>query len=144
MKISRPTQDHINEAFELLRALNFLSSGYNPFQTDENEEPAWLEDGDKSKALDNIIALYDECDIEWLLMALSAVIAPANKVIDLESDTLEVHPEIQKGLQDSRRMDFLEKDFMEFIGLECDFLKPNKTLREAVDAAIGEMAKEAV
>lgn len=143
MKIERPTEEDIKEASGLLQALNLLSSGYNPFKTDEDEEPLWLEDQDKSEVLDNIIALYDECDIEWLLLALSTVIAPGNRLIDPDQDVLEKHPSIRKGKQDSRRMDFLEKDFLKFVGLDGWHLtNPHRTLREAVDAAIGEMAKE--
>lgn len=144
MKIERPTEEDIKEASGLLQALNLLSSGYNPFKTDEDEEPLWLEDQDKSEVLDNIIALYDECDIEWLLLALSTVISPGNRLIDPDQDVLEKHPSIRKGKQDSRRMDFLEKDFLKFCGLDgWHFMQPHKTLREAVDEAMGEMEKEA-
>ena len=110
MKIARPEREEINEAFKLLRTLGDVSHGIDPMKTNKNEddEPVWLEDKDKGQVLDHITELYDDCNIEWLLAVLDTLISPANEIIDTESDVLDIHPNIKKGLQDSRRLEWLK------------------------------------
>lgn len=118
MKIARPEREEINEAFKLLRALGDVLQGIDPMKTNKNEddEPMWLEDKDKGKVLDHITELYDGCNIEWLLAVLDTLISPENEIIDTESDVLDIHPNIKKGLQDSRRLEWLKNQAMVSFG----------------------------
>lgn len=111
MKIARPEREEINEAFKLLRALGDVLQGIDPMKTNKNEddEPVWLEDKDKGQVLDHITELYDGCNIEWLLAVLDTLIIPENKIIDDTADTLEPHPDILRGIADSKRLDWLSK-----------------------------------
>lgn len=111
MKIARPEKEEINKAFKLLRALNDVSHEIDPMRTNKNEddEPVWLEDKDKDRVLDHITELYESCNIEWLLAALETMLSPENKIIDDAADVLELHPDIIRGIADSKRLDWLSK-----------------------------------
>ena len=168
MKIARPTEKDINDAFKLLRALKVLSDGYNPFRLNEDDDgfftdPSWLEDDDKASALDSVVELYDGCNIEWLLMALSTLIIPENKIINQESSELDFSPEVKKWEADSKRLEWMCKqgpvsfgaaydevlDVMEgYIGFrqhvyisDCNQLGVGVDFRTAIDDAMGKDAK---
>ena len=118
MKIAKPTNEDIDKSFELLRALRILSYDLNPFEKqDSNEigepdEPPPLKDSDKSAALDQVIDLYNECNITFLLPALNTLISEENQVIDQDSDTLDFSQKIKQHEQDSKRLDWLESHIM--------------------------------
>ena len=107
MKILKPTENDINKAFNLLGALSTLADGFIPFDQPDEDDPEWLHEEDKAACLDKVLELYENSSIEWLLAALSAMIDPANKIIDDTADTLEPHPDIKRGIADSKRLDWL-------------------------------------
>lgn len=153
MNISKPTETDINKAFELLNALDLLSEGFNPFIKIEDEDElqtysTWLKHEDKEDALDSIINLYDNCNIQFLLTALSALISHENGIINQESRILEINPEIKKSEKDSKRLDWLEKKMAEdgypvtqhngygFTNEYPDETHSFESLREAIDDGI--------
>lgn len=86
-------------------------------------------------------------------MNLSALLEPENKVIDPESSTLDLHPNILKSLADTERLDFVEK-IINIDGMvkrkmgkgwvlfaEYDLSEPKPLLRDAIDAAMQAEAK---
>ena len=107
MNIMRPEQDDISAALQLVRALGLTALGYHPDKLDRYGEPAWLDDADKPGVLDELCRLYQDCNLEWLLAALSVLISPGRGIIDEGSDILQIHPRWEQAVQDGRRLDWL-------------------------------------
>ena len=107
MDIMRPEQSDISAALQLVQALSLTALGYHPGKLDQYGEPVWLDDADKPSVLDELCRLYQNCNLEWLLAALSVLISPDRGIIDEGSDILQVHPRWEQAVQDSRRLDWL-------------------------------------
>ena len=107
MNIMRPEQEDITAALQLARALSLTALGYHPGKLDQYGEPAWLDDADKPGVLDELCRLYQDCNLEWLLAALSVLTSPCQEIVDDDSDILRFHPRLEQAMQDSRRLDWL-------------------------------------
>lgn len=146
MKIAKPTNEDIDKSFELLRALRILSYDLNPFEKQDNDEigepdePPPLKDSDKSAALDQVIDLYNECNITFLLLTLNTLISPENQVIDQDSDTLDFSQKIKQHEQDSKRLDWLFKNGMSKFSKEIAFgsIVNDSNFRDEIDRIMQE------
>ena len=107
MKIAKPTNEDINAAINLICAAKNIIDGYHPSKTDDYGDPAELDDDERGEALEYVAELYDQSNIEWLLIALGSVIAPENGIINQESDTLELAADLVQGQQDTDRLNWL-------------------------------------
>ena len=107
MDIMRPEQSDISAALQLVQALSLTALGYHPGKLDQYGEPVWLDDADKPSVLDELCRLYQNCNLEWLLAALSVLISPGRGLRAEGSDILPVPPRWEQAVQDSRRLDWL-------------------------------------
>ena len=98
MDIMRPEQSDISAALQLVQALSLTALGYHPGKLDQYDEPVWLDDADKPSVLDELCRLYQNCNLEWLLAALSVLISPGRGIIDEGSDILQVHPRWEQAV----------------------------------------------
>lgn len=109
MKIARATKEDINAAFDFIAAIKNTINGYHPSKTDDYGDPTELDDNERGEALEYVAELYGNSNIEWLLIAMGAIISPENGIIDQDSDTLDLSPDLVKGQQDTDRLDWLIK-----------------------------------
>lgn len=99
MKIARPEEKDLQDAWNLINILNTVSHELNPIKPiNDDGESEFLEDDDKAKVLDKIVELYKSCNIEWLMIVLETLLSPDNKIIDQEANTLEFHPELKASV----------------------------------------------
>ena len=122
MKVQRPVIEDISDAFKFVQAMEQVSQGYNPFTPadDSEEEPEFYSDNHKAEILDGLITLFDGCDLEFLLLALSAIIAEQSGIVDFESDDLELSKRLKQGLADTERLDWLVKNDCALTERLCD------------------------
>lgn len=96
MNIARPEEKDLQDVWNLINILNTVSYELNPLKPiNDDGDFEFLEDDDKAKVLDKIIEEYENCDIQWLMTVLETLLSPKNKIIDQESDIIELHPELR-------------------------------------------------
>ena len=78
-------------------------------------------------------------------MNLSALLEPKNEVVDPESSTLDLHPNILKSLADTKRLDWLAdpENTIGKVMLPGWCSDEYDSLRDAIDAAMQAQAAEA-
>lgn len=95
MKTRRPEKEDFEAAWKLLRMLNLVYHGLNPLKPLDDEEFDFLWEEDKADVLDELVEVYENCDLEWLMMVLETLISPKNGIIDQNAETLEFSPELK-------------------------------------------------
>lgn len=99
MKIARPKEEDLQAVWNLINILHMVKYKLNPLKPiNDNEDFEFLEDDDKAEVLDKIVEEYENCNIQWLMIALETLLSPDNKIIDQETDTLEFHPEFKAAV----------------------------------------------
>lgn len=137
MKIARATKKDVDAIFDLLNALDTIKSGIMPDEH-ESSEVREVSEYDLDMALENGIQDYvsDECNyfirqaLSYLIdihesaytmraaMNLAVLLDPKNEIIDAENSILEPHPKITTGLEDTTRLNWLEKQMLNDSGKE--------------------------
>ena len=107
MKITKPTTDDINAAFELAHVLKLIVIGYHPKKRDEYGEPAWIDEEELPQVMDILGEAYEECNLDWLMLALHTLTSKENGLIDPDAATLEIHPSIIEAKKDAARLDWM-------------------------------------
>lgn len=167
MKIARAKSEDINALCDLAFAIDAIKDGNIPPANGEEEEWEHIGSGNLLNILhdDTPASLQEEsldicrrCLLRLLEIAesghitraagnLDAVFLPGNKIINLESSTLETHPSIDQGLADTARLDWLtdpaNKIGSVILPTECVERHPD-SMRDAIDAAMRIQAAEAV
>ena len=130
MKIARAKPEDINALCDLAFAIDAIKEGNIPPTDGEEEEWESIGSGNLLNILhdDTPASLQEEsldicrrCLLRLLEIAesghitraagnLDAVFLPDNKIINLESSTLETHPSIDQGWADTARLDWLAKN----------------------------------
>ena len=164
MKIARATPEDINALCDLAFAVDTINAGsIPPAEGDEDSEWEHIGAGNLLNILhDDIPASLQKesldicrrCLLRLLEIAesghipraagnLEAVFLPSNRIIDLEADTLETHPNIDQGWADTARLDWLatQADISITLGNAINLKLPD--LRTATDAAMQAQAAEA-
>lgn len=171
MKIARAKSEDINALCDLAFAIDAIKDGNIPPADGEEEEWECIGSGNLLDILHDILhddtpaSLQEEyldicrrCLLRLLEIAesghitraagnLDAVFLPDNKIINLESSTLETHPSIDQGLADTARLNWLA-DPANKIGsviLPTECVEKNlDSMRDAIDAAMRIQAAKAV
>lgn len=129
MKVARTTEKDINILFDLLNALDAIKSGHMP---EENEDClikqiskySLEESFDKDveeyvsyecnyfirQALKHLLNIYESGYLMLAAMNLTAFLNPENEIVDMNDSTLELHPKIKQGLEDTERLDWIIKN----------------------------------
>ena len=162
MKIARAKPEDINALCDLAFAIDAIKDGNIPPADSEEEE--WesigsgnllsiLHDGAAASLQEESLDICRRCLIRLLEIAesghitraagnLDAVFLPNNKIINLESSTLETHPSIDQGWADTVRLDWLIKTKHAILPGWCGDVYSDS--REEIDAAMRIQAAEAV
>lgn len=166
MKIARAKPEDINALCDLAFAIDAIKEGNIP-PTDAEEE--WesigsgnllniLHDDTPASLQEESLDIFRRCLLRLFEIAesghitraagnLDAVFLPDNKIINLESSTLETHPSIDQGLADTVRLDWLadpaNKIGSVLLPPEC-VEQHLDSMRDAIDAAMQIQAAEAV
>ena len=167
MKIARAKSEDINALCDLAFAIDAIKEGNIPPADSEEEEWESIGSGNLFNILhdDTPASLQEEsldicrrCLLHLLEIAesghitraagnLDAVFLPDNKIINLESSTLETHPSIDQGWADIVRLDWLadpaNKIGSVLLPPEC-VEQHLDSMRDAIDAAMQIQAAEAV
>ena len=166
MKIARAKPEDINALCDLAFAIDAIKEGNIP-SADSEEEWEHIGSGNLLNILhdDTPASLQEEsldicrrCLLRLLEIAesghitraagnLDAVFLPGNTIINLESSTLETHPSIDQGWDDTVRLDWLadpaNKIGSVILPTEC-VEQHLDSMRDAIDAAMRMQAAEAV
>jgi len=154
MKIARAKSEDINALCDLAFAIDAIKEGNIPPADSEEEEWESIGSGNLLNILhdDTPASLQEEsldicrrCLLRLLEIAesghitraagnLDAVFLPDNKIINLESSTLETHPSIDQGWADTDRLDWLIKTKHAILPGWCGDVYADS--REEIDAAM--------
>ena len=92
MTIMKPEQEDLQAAFEFIGMMTAVARHeLNPLEKDEFDELRFLEDKDKAKVLDALCEKFNNCDLDWLLIALAHLLFPDRGVIDQNSEILTIN-----------------------------------------------------
>lgn len=161
MEIARAKSEDINALCDLAFAIDAIKDGNIP-PADGEEEWECIGSGNllnilhddtpaslKEESLDIfrrcLLRLFEIAESGHITRAagnLDAVFLPDNKIINLESSTLETHPSIDQGLADTSRLDWLIKTKHAILPGWCGDVYADS--REEIDAAMRIQAAEAV
>lgn len=163
MKIARATPEDINALCDLAFAVDAINAGSIP-SAEGGEEDEWehigagnllniLHDDIPASLQKESLDICRRCLLRLLEIAesahitraagnLDAVFLPDNKIINLESSTLETHPSIDQGWADTDRLDWLIKTKHAILPGWCGDVYADS--REEIDAAMRIQAAEAV
>ena len=154
MKIARATPEDINALCDLAFAIDAIKEGNIPPADSEEEEWESIGSGNLFNILhEESLNICRRCLLRLLEIAesghitraagnLDAVFLPDNKIINLESSTLETHPSIDQGWADTDRLDWLIKTKHAILPGWCGDVYADS--REEIDAAMRIQAAEAV
>lgn len=159
MKIARAKPEDINALCDLAFAIDAIKDGNIPPADGEEEEWESIGSGNLLKFLhdaslqEESLDICRRCLLRLLEIAksghitraagnLDAVFLPDNKIINLESSTLETHPSIDQGWADTSRLDWLIKTKHAILPGWCGDVYADN--REEIDAAMRIQAAEAV
>ena len=165
MKVARATTEDINALADLASAVEAMQDGNIPPEDGEDE---WeyigplltdlLRSDIPPSQQEEVINICRRCLLRLFEIAnsgrlmraatnLDAVFMPDNKIINLESSTLETHPSIDQGWADTVRLDWLadpaNKIGSVILPTEC-VEQHLDSMRDAIDAAMRIQAAEAV
>ena len=165
MKVARATTEDINALADLASAVEAMQDGNIPPEDGEDE---WeyigplltdlLRSDIPPSQQEEVINICRRCLLRLFEIAnsgrlmraatnLDAVFMPDNKIINLESSTLETHPSIDQGWADTVRLDWLadpaNKIGSVILPTEC-MEQHLDSMRDAIDAAMRIQAAEAV
>lgn len=167
MKIARAKPEDINALCDLAFAIDAIKDGNIPPADSEEEEwesigsgnllnilhddtPASLQEESLDICRRCLLRLFEIAEGGHITRAagnLDAVFLPDNKIINLESSTLETHPSIDQGWADTARLDWLadpaNKIGSVILPTEC-VERHLDSMRDAIDAAMRIQAAEAV
>ena len=82
MTIAKPETEDFEDAWAFIRMLNLVAYDLNPLKTDADGEYEYLADEDKSDVLDAVVEKFNECSLEWMLLALQALMSPEMGIIN--------------------------------------------------------------
>lgn len=152
MKIARATTEDINALADLAGAVEAMRDGNIPPEDGEDE---WeyigplltdlLRSDIPPSQQEEVINICRRCLLRLFEIAnsgrlmraatnLDAVFMPDNKIINLESSTLETHPSIDQGWADTGRLDWLIKTKHAILPGWCGDVYADS--REEIDAAM--------
>lgn len=167
MKIARAKPEDINALCDLAFAIDAIKEGNIPPADSEEEEwesigsgnlfnilhddtPASLQEESLDICRRCLLRLFEIAESGHITRAagnLDALFLPDNKIINLESSTLETHPSIDQGWADTSRLDWLadpaNKTGSVMLPTEC-VEQHLDSMRDAIDAAMRIQAAEAV
>ena len=158
MKIARAKSEDINALCDLAFAIDAIKEGNIP-PADSEEEWESIGSGNLLNILhdaslqEESLDICRRCLLRLLEIAesghitraagnLDAVFLPDNKIINLESSTLETHPSIDQGWADTSRLDWLIKTKHAILPGWCGDVYADSW--EEIDAAMRIQAAEAV
>lgn len=166
MKIARAKSEDINALCDLAFAIDAIKEGNIPPADSEEEEwesigsgnllnilhddtPASLQEESLDICRRCLLRLFEIAENGHITRAagnLDAVFLPDNKIINLESSTLETHPSIDQGWADTARLDWLAdpENTISKVMLPGWCSGEYDSLRDAIDAAMHIQAAEAV
>lgn len=166
MKIARAKSEDINALCDLAFAIAAIKEGNIPPADSEEEweiigsgnllnilhddTPASLQEESLDICRRCLLRLFEIAESGHITRAagnLDALFLPDNKIINLESSTLETHPSIDQGWADTSRLNWLtdpaNKIGSVILPTEC-VEQHLDSMRDAIDAAMRIQAAEAV
>ena len=162
MKVARAKEEDVDVIYDLLGALGRIKDGESFEEDEESEGIGWCElqdalDAGEDGYVPDRVNHYIRQAMKYLLdtchlgngmraaMNLSALLEPKNEVVDPESSTLDLHPNILKSLADTKRLDWLAdpENTIGKVMLPGWCSDEYDSLRDAIDAAMQAQAAEA-
>jgi hypothetical protein len=95
MKIARASEQDLDVALKTSSLIESLELGYMPNSSDDDAAPFDIDDLDQCQAVvQRLLDINKGGSIFRVTFGMSVVLAPANKLLDPNADTLECHPDI--------------------------------------------------
>lgn len=124
MKMALASAEDMEAAYELCGLLDALSRGYYPAKDDDEKAPTWF-DEDKFEHLQALFKRIEKIaessgGIHRVVGGFSTVANPANGLIDLTQDVIELHPRLLAALQAAEKLTQIRKSIAEYYAKEGD------------------------
>ena len=103
MKMAKASDTDLDMAMKLVNYLDSIERRQMPDDLSEDDESIeWLDyrDTDQyAKLIDGLCRLLNQGSISRVVFGMYVVCDPANKCLDPDADTLEIHPELEKAAE---------------------------------------------
>ncbi len=116
MKVARADAKDLDAAMQLLGLLDTVSGGYYPSDTDNDEDGPLRFNSEDAAHLAQFWKRLDACINAApgfqgrVIFGAVTLLDPRNKVIDPETDCLELHPTLKAALHDAERLEWLMRN----------------------------------
>jgi len=131
MKMAKASDTDMAMALKLCSALEAMDLRFFPEGAEGDSDPDDFDrdnDAHCGQALRHVLDILQGGSIGRVIWGMYVLLAPANKVVDPDADTLEDHPDTVAARKDRERMDYLEQHSV--------IAKPGQPIRSAIDAAM--------
>jgi hypothetical protein len=103
MKMAKASEADLDMAMKLVNYLDSIERRQMPDDLSEDDESIeWLDYRDTeqyAKLIDGLCRLLNQGSISRVVFGMYVVCDPANKCLDPDADTLELHPELEKAAE---------------------------------------------
>ncbi len=96
MKMAKASEADLDMAMKLCSALDSLERRYMP-SDDSEDEIVWFDNCDADdciNAMNILLDILENGSLMRVVWGLAVLLDPANKIVDPDSDVLEVHPSL--------------------------------------------------
>lgn len=137
MKVAKATEDDQNAIYNILCALESISNGEMPGIEDDEGIGQYrlheaLDAGESEyvsdkinyfvrRAIKHLLNVYSSAHPMRAAVNLSALLDNQNEIVDPDNSTLEIHPKIEQGLADTKRLNWLLSNGMDKLSKDVMF-----------------------
>lgn len=97
MKMAKASENDLNAALEMCRALDSLEDGVLPDEMTEGEDSVYYNADDHAeKVVDHLISIFKKASLFRVCFGMTVVLDPQNEIVDPNDDCLALHPKFTR------------------------------------------------
>jgi hypothetical protein len=117
MKMAKASENDLNAALEMCRALDSLGDGVLPDEMTEGEDSVFYSADDHAeKVVDHLISIFKKASLFRVCFGMTVVLDPQNAMVDPNDGCLALHPKFARLKDDKDKLLWVLKacDISEF------------------------------